>query len=166
MDSLLHTRSAFPLSAVCCRREVLALLSLIGLLALAGAVQPQAPPAAPTQPPTVPPPGGDPVGQLLAEARANFARVKDYLGTLVKQEKVGGQLQPEQFITLRVRQQPFSVFLKWQGPKQFDGQEAVYVFGKNNNKMRAKAAGLAGVVGALSLDPTDPRAMKQSRHAI
>jgi hypothetical protein len=32
--------------------------------------------------------------------------------------------------------------------------------------MRAKAAGLAGAVGFLTLDPTDPRAMKQSRHAI
>src|SRR5947199_1739391 len=107
-----------------------------------------------------------PGGRLIADARASFGRVRDYMGTLVKQERVGGQLQPEQFIGLRVRQQPFSVHLKWQRPKQFDGQEAAYVAGKNGNKMRAKASGLAGAVGFLSMDPTDPRAMKQSRHAI
>jgi hypothetical protein len=32
--------------------------------------------------------------------------------------------------------------------------------------MRAKAAGLAGTFGFLSMEPTDPRAMKHSRHAI
>src|SRR5205823_971375 len=47
-----------------------------------------------------------------------------------------------------------------------DGQEAMYVAGKNENKLRAKAAGLAGAIGFVSLDPTDPRALKQSRHAI
>jgi hypothetical protein len=92
--------------------------------------------------------------------------VRGYDCTLVKQERIGGQLQPEQFITLRVRQQPFSVYLKWQGPKPFEGQEAAFVAGKNNNKMRAKGAGLAGAVGFLSLDPTDARAMRQTRHAI
>lgn len=108
----------------------------------------------------------DPAAQLLAEARASFARVKDYVGTLVKEERVGRQMQPEQFIAIRVREQPFSVHLKWQSPKQFEGQEAVYVAGKNSNKMRAKSSGIVGVVGFVSLDPTDPRAMRQSRHAI
>src|SRR5262245_53781165 len=161
-----HPRPGLSRSAFRCSREIVAFFTTAGLLSLAGGVHSQAPPAAPPQSPTVPHSGADPVGNILAEARASFGRVNDYMGTLVKQERVGGQLQPEQFITLRVRQQPFSVFLKWQGPKQFDGQEAAFVFGKNNNKMRAKAAGLAGVVGPLSLDPTDPRALKQSRHAI
>jgi hypothetical protein len=150
----------------------LALLSLLGVLVLAGAGQPpavQAPP--PAGAPGVPvmaqqPPATDQAGQLIAEARASFARVRDYMGTLVKQERVAGQLQPEQFITLRVRQQPFSVYLKWLGPKGFDGQEADYVAGKNNGRMRAKAAGLAGAVGFVSVEPNDPRAMRQSRHAI
>src|SRR6476469_635990 len=124
-------------------RPALALLTLAGLLLLAGAVRSQAPPAAPpqpSQPPMTPPAGGDPVGQMIAEARTSFGRVRDYMGTLVKQERVEGQLQPEQFIAIRVRQQPFSVHLKWQGPKQFVGQEAAYVAGKNNGQMRAKGS--------------------------
>jgi len=105
-------------------------------------------------------------GQLLADARASFTRVKDYMGTLVKEDRVGGQLQPEQYITLRVRQQPYSVYLKWTGPKQFEGQEAMYVAGRNENKLKAKGTGFAGIVGYVSLDPMDPRALKQSRHPI
>jgi hypothetical protein len=143
------------------------LLSLSGLLVIAESSLSQVPPAAPPQPPPqVPQPGTDPVGQIIADARASFARVRDYMGTLVKQERVNAQLQPEQFIAMRVRQQPFSVHLKWQGPRQFVGQEAAYVAGKNNGQMRAKGSGLISVVGVISLDPTDPRALKQSRHAI
>src|SRR5437660_561891 len=119
----------------------LSAVSIAGVLVLAGAGQPPGdpragtPPAAPGTPPAAVP---DTAAQLLAEARASFGRVRDYMGTLVKQERVGGQLQPEQFIELRVRQAPFSVYLKWQGPKQFVGQEAMFVAGKNNNEMRAK----------------------------
>jgi hypothetical protein len=142
----------------------LALLSLLGVLVLAGAGQPPA--GAPAAPPSPSTPAPDLAGQLIAEAHASFARVRDYMGTLVKQERVGGHLQPEQFVSLRVRQQPFSVHLKWQGPKQYEGQEAAYVAGKNGGKMRAKAAGLAGAVGFVALEPTDPRALRQSRHAI
>jgi Protein of unknown function (DUF1571) len=108
----------------------------------------------------------EPGAQLLADARASFTRVKDYMGTLVKEERVGGQLLPEQYISMRVRQQPFSVYLKWTGPKQYEGQEAAYVAGKNGNKMKAKGTGLAGAFGFVSLEPNDPRALKDNRHAI
>jgi hypothetical protein len=151
-------------------------LTGLGVLVLSGAGQPPA--TTPTPPPstgvvqasqmsTPVPSQVDPAAQLIADARASFSRVKDYMGTLVKEERVGGQLQPEQYIAIRVRQEPFSVYLKWTGPKQFEGQEAIYVAGKNGNKMRAKAStGLAAAMGFVSLDPTDPRALRQSRHAI
>src|SRR5437870_3570217 len=92
----------------------LALLGLLGVVVLTGADQP------PAAPPAGPPAASQtpmPADQLIADARGSFSRVRDYMGTLVKQERVGGQMQPEQFINLRVRQQPFSVHLKWQGPK-------------------------------------------------
>jgi hypothetical protein len=143
----------------------LALVAALGVCALAAvAQQPSgvvpASQSAPAQPPA------DQQARLLADARASFGRVKDYMGTLVKEERVGGQLLPEQYISLRIRQQPFSVYLKWTGPKQFEGQEASYVAGKNDNKVRAKGTGLAGIVGFVSLDPNDPRAMRQNRHTI
>jgi hypothetical protein len=115
---------------------------------------------------TIPAKSSDRGSQLITEAKSSFARVKDYMGTLVKEERVNGRPQPEQYISFRIREQPFSVHLKWTSPKQFDGQEAVYVAGKNDNKMRAKGSGLSGMVGFVSIDPTDPRAMKDNRHGI
>ena len=147
--------------------SVLTIASAASVFAVAGLAQPPGNimPASQTIPAPTPPPA-DRGAQLLADARASFTRVKDYMGTLVKEERVAGQLQPEQYIMLRVRQQPFSVYLKWTGPKAFEGQEAYYISGKNDNKLRAKTTGLAGMVGFVSLEPTDPRALKQSRHAI
>jgi Protein of unknown function (DUF1571) len=132
-------------------------LFLVGL----GTLFIAAPAAVPQQPAN-----SEPAAQLITDARTSVGRIRDYTGTLVKQERIGGQLQPEQFIEMRVRQQPFSVYLKWTAPKQFVGQEAFFVAGKNNNEMKAKGAGLAAVAGYISMPPTDPRALKQSRHAI
>src|SRR4051812_2473694 len=104
--------------------------ALIAVLAAAGLAASQQPPAAP------PPSAADQALQLVNEAKASFSRVRDYMGTLVKEERVNGVLQPEQYIELRVRQQPMSVYLKWQGPKNYVGQEAMFVSGKNDNKMK------------------------------
>lgn len=125
-----------------------------GLVVVAGPAYPQAP--APVER----------VGQLIADARANFARVHDYTGTLVRQERIADKLQPEQFIDFKIRQQPYSVYLRWASPKHLAGQEAIYVDGKNNNEIRAKGTGVLAVAGYVSLRTNDPRVMRNSRHSI
>jgi len=129
-------------------------LGILVLLASSGQVTPQAPSPI------------ERVGQVLAEANASFARVRDYTGTVVRQERIGGQLQPEHVIDVRVRQQPFSVCLKWTSPRQLAGQEAIFITGKNKNEIRAKGAGFLAIAGHVSLPTNDPRVMKNSRHAI
>jgi hypothetical protein len=129
-------------------------VGILGLLASAGRVTPQAPSPI------------ERAGQLLAEAQASIARVRDYTGTLVRQERIAGQLQPEQFIDIRVRQQPYSVALKWTSPRDLAGQEAIYIAGRNNNEIRAKGTGILAIAGYVSLPTNDPRVMKKSRHAI
>jgi Protein of unknown function (DUF1571) len=104
--------------------------------------------------------------RLLAKARQTFAGVKDYTCTLIKQERINGKLQPVNVISMMVRNQPFSVYLKWHQPRAQVGQEACYVAGKNGGNMRAKSPGLLGAVGFVSIDPNDPRARKTSNHAI
>ncbi len=106
-------------------------------------------------------------GRLIADAQTSFGRVRDYSGLFYRQERVNGQMQPEQTIQLRVRQQPFSVHMKWLGPQKLIGQEAYYVAGKNNNQVKVKGAGaLLGAVGFLSFDPKDPKIMSTNRHPI
>ncbi len=104
--------------------------------------------------------------RLLAQARENFAKVRDYSCTMIKRERLNGQLSPDNIILMKVRNQPFSVYLRWVEPKAMVGQEVCYVAGKNEGKMRVKSPGLLGAVGFVSLDPNDERARKSSRHTI
>jgi hypothetical protein len=104
--------------------------------------------------------------QFVAEARQRFQGIRDYTGTLIKQERVGGQLQPENIIAVKVRNQPFSIYMKWAAPRESQGQEVCYVQGKNNNMMRVHASGILGVAGFVAIDPNDPKVMKNSRHTI
>jgi hypothetical protein len=129
-------------------------LGILGLLASAGRVTPQEPSPM------------ERAGRLLAEAQASFAHVRDYTGTVVRQERIGGQLQPEQLLDFRIRQQPYSVYFKWTAPRHLAGQEAIFVLGKNNNEIRAKGSGILAVAGYVSLPTNDPRVMRKSRHAI
>lgn len=129
-------------------------MSLFGLLASTGRVHSQSPSQVGR------------VGQLISEAQTSFARIRDYTGTLVREERIDGHLQPEQYIDIRVRQQPYSVCLKWTSPEHLAGQEAIYVTGQNNNEIRAKGHGLLAIVGYVSLPTNDARIMRNSRHAI
>ena len=104
--------------------------------------------------------------RLIAAAKKAMEGVKDYNCVLVKKERMGDKPAIENVMSLRVRSDPFSVDLRWLEPKSLVGQEACYVAGKNDGKMRVKSPGLLGTLGFLSLEPDDARAKATSRHAI
>jgi hypothetical protein len=104
--------------------------------------------------------------RLVYDAARSFQAVRDYSCLFIKREQINGQLQPENLIAMRVRNQPFSVYLRWFGPKAMVGQEVCYVAGRNNGMMRVHSTGLLGAVGFVSVDPRDPRATAASRHLI
>jgi hypothetical protein len=153
------------------------LAGFLGLAVVGGATPPEPPPAAamppapqPAGPAAAPPaaaasPMDEPI-RLVKQAREAYAQVRDYSCVLVKRERVGGQLPPDNVILMNVRTRPFSVYLRWQEPRDLAGQEVCYVAGRNNGQMRVRSAGALGVVGFVSLDPNDPRARKTSRHSI
>jgi hypothetical protein len=103
---------------------------------------------------------------LFDQAQQVFRKVATYSCFMVKQERIHGRLEPENLIELKVRQQPFSVYMRWQGPRAFAGQEVCYVAGRNNNMMRVHAAGVKGLVGFVSINPTSPLVLEHSRHRI
>jgi len=132
-----------------------------------GAPQPMGGSAPPTtEAPAAPAHPLDEPLRLIAQAKRAFAGVRDYTCTLIKQERLGGQLTPMHVVSMMVRNEPFSVYLKWHQPKAQVGQEACYVAGRNGGQMRAKSPGLLGTVGFVSVDPDDPRARKTSNHLI
>src|SRR5262245_8307800 len=88
---------------------------------------PPAPPAA--LPPTQPAPAAaeasplDEPLRLVGVAAQTYDRIKDYSCTMIKQERVGGKLGAENVIQMKLRKQPFSVYMKWVAPRNLSGQE-------------------------------------------
>jgi hypothetical protein len=172
-----------------------AFMGLLGVIVFAGAYPPPSSPPGPTAPSapqpmgTAPPvanapsslgppvmnapgslePAASPLDEplrLVALAREAYKGVQDYSCRLVKRERIDGKLQPQNIMVMNVRTQPFSVYFRWQEPPGLAGQEACYVAGRNDGKMRVRARGLLGAVGFMSLDPNDARARENNRHAI
>jgi hypothetical protein len=138
----------------CARLAVLAGLGMIG------GAGPEARPAKDASP------MDEPLA-LIAQARKAYAEVHDYSCTLIKRERLDGQAKmSESVIQMAVRARPFAVHLRWQEPRELAGQEACYVEGRYNGRMRVRAAGALGALGFVTLDPKDPRARRNSRHAI
>jgi hypothetical protein len=141
-------------------------------------VSPQPPPVTqkPAQQPPQQPPAQQPAQspldvplRLLNEGRQLYQRVTDYTCTLISQERVRGKLLPENVIAFHFRNQPFSVYMKWIGPKDMVGQEVAYVHGRNKNQMRVYAGNkgaLPKMVGWVSIDPRDKRVLENSNHTI
>jgi outer membrane lipoprotein-sorting protein len=94
-------------------------------------------------------------------------KIKDYSATLVKRERVGGKLGEYEHIFLKIRHQPFSVYMYFLGPEDRRGQEVIYVHNRNDNMIIAHGTGVQRTMfGTVSLKPTGPVAMKGQRYPI
>lgn len=104
----------------------------------------------------------------LAQVKAGIAFLRqtpDYTAQFTKQELVGGELTDEQEIVIKVRHEPFSVYLKWITGDS--GREVLYVNGENDGEMLVRAGrGLKAKLGTLSLDPDGSIAMSEARYPI
>lgn len=102
---------------------------------------------------------------LLEKGCASFREVSDYTATLHKQERIGGTLGELQTVKVKLRHEPFSVYMKWQTYDK--GREIIYVEGQNDGNMLVQPGGWKGrLTGTLSLDPKGSMAMSESRHPI
>jgi Protein of unknown function (DUF1571) len=112
-----------------------------------------------------------PLAQALEFARrvqSNLENnVRDYTATLIKQERIAGQLNPEEVAFIKVRNQPFSVYMKFLAPEDLKGQEALYVEGANEGNLLGHAgSGAKALIGTVSIPPTGPIAMFGQRYPI
>jgi hypothetical protein len=102
---------------------------------------------------------------ILAEARQAIARWSTYQVELHRQERVGGNLLPEEDVVLAVRRQPRAVRLSWvQGPHK--GREVLYRSDEPGGLIHINLADSALPVPRLNLPPESPMVMKNSRHPI
>jgi hypothetical protein len=100
-------------------------------------------------------------------ARKHLETIQDYSATFIKRERIDNELGEHQYMFLKVRHRPFSVYLYFLGPADVKGREAIYVEGRNNGNLLAHTTGLKDtLVGTLSLKPDSAMAMEGNRHPI
>lgn len=102
---------------------------------------------------------------LLEKGAERLSRVSGYTATFFKQERLGLAQGEGQVIELKLRHEPFSVYMKWlTGDK---GRELLYVDGLNDGDMIVHPGGWkARLLPALKLDPEGSLAMRESRHPV
>jgi hypothetical protein len=93
-------------------------------------------------------------------------KIQDYSATMVKRERIDGKTGEPEYMFIKVRQKPMSVYLYCLKPDHLKGQEALWIQGQNNGKMWGHAQGIRKVFGTVPLDPTGPIAMKGNRYPI
>jgi len=116
------------------------------------------------------PAANDGLGQALTwmqEAKRNYtAAVRDYTCVFISKENMKGRDKEDHYTQFKFKTTPMSVYMKWLAPSRLAGQEACFVQGKNQNKMRVHSKGILGVAGFVSIDLNDARVKEHSRHSI
>ncbi|QDU80563.1 hypothetical protein Pla110_22940 [Polystyrenella longa] len=105
------------------------------------------------------------IQSILEEGLENLKQIPDYTTTFIKQERIAGSMTEPNLINLKIRHEPFSVYMKWlNGDK---GRELLYVDGENNGDMVVRVGGVRGrFLPALNLNPLGDLALQESRHPI
>ena len=107
----------------------------------------------------------DPAIRVAKRAIKELESIKDYSATMVKRERVDGKLLEHEYAYIKVRHDPFSVYIYFVGPKKVKGREVLYVEGKNDGKLIAhEGGGLLPVT--VKLKPDSFLAMRGNRYPI
>lgn len=103
--------------------------------------------------------------RFTRDAAEQLARVPGYTATMRRRERIGGKLGPDQTLKLKVRHEPFSVYLRFEAPKA--GKEAIYAEGQNDGHVVAHNGDWTRkLVPRLKVAPTSTIAMIDNRHPI
>lgn len=103
--------------------------------------------------------------RIIRECQSRFAGVKDYTCTFYKRERIGDKLTDVNVMSMKMRNQPQSVYFKFHQPNK--GREAIYVEGKNDGYVLAHDVGFTKfLAGTMRLDPNGSRAMENCRHPV
>jgi hypothetical protein len=119
----------------------------------------------------------DPALKIAYEGLAHIQTdIRDYTATLVKRERIDGELMPQEFMKVKIRNRkvdadgrvtvPFGIYLKFLKPKEMAGRECIWVEGANNNKLLGHEVPGIKNVFTVRLDPSGWFAMKGNRYPI
>lgn len=106
-----------------------------------------------------------PQAQLLSMGLRIIGAVNTYSYRMLKQERVRGELLPEQTIDVFVREAPFAVRLHYvRGPGA--GRKVVYNPGVRASEFRVREAGLLSIAGSIWLNVDSTFAKSDSNHTV
>ena len=109
-----------------------------------------------------------PALQFAEQVQKNIeANVRDYTATMIKQERIKGELTPEEICFVKIRNNPFSVYMTFLEPPDQKGTEAIFVEGANEGKLIGHAGTFPkSLAGSLWLPPTGVLAMQNQHYPI
>lgn len=103
---------------------------------------------------------------LLEVGKHRLEKITDYTATFIKQERLDGEdIQDIQTVELKMRHQPFSVYMKWLEGGDV-GRQVLFVDGQYDNLLQVKLGGKKQILPSLKLDPNGSLAMKEARHPV
>lgn len=95
-----------------------------------------------------------------------FNEIPSYSCTLVKRERINGKMLEHEYMYLKVRREPFSVYTLFMKPSSKKNDQAIFVEGQNSGKLLGKAGDIRRLAGWVALDPEGDMAMKDNRYPI
>lgn len=119
----------------------------------------------------------DPALDIARDGVKNIrASITDYTCTLVKRERIDGQLLDYEYMFVKIRNRkivdnqvvvPFSVYMYFLKPADMKGRECIYIEGRNEDKLVAHEGGTKGkFLPTVWLHPTGVIAMRNQRYPI
>lgn len=92
--------------------------------------------------------------------------IRDYRGLLVKRERIGNEIH-EEHLRIKIRHEPFSVYVCRLDPQGQPGDEGIFVDGRNENKLIGYTKSFPGrLLGTVAIDPHGPIAMANQHYPI
>lgn len=98
------------------------------------------------------------------KAREALEAIKDYEAVFEKKELLDKRTPTITKMNLKLREDPFSVYLLYTELNQ--GREVIYVEGKNNGMLLAHEAGIKSLAGTVPLAVNSERAMEGNRYPV
>ncbi len=103
---------------------------------------------------------------LLKSGRARFGQIPAYTAIFSKRERIGSEITDLSTLEIKVRHQPFSVYLKVLDGHSL-GREVLYVDGENDGSMLVHFGGVKGrLIPTFKVDATGSIAQNESRYPI
>ncbi|QDV33373.1 DUF1571 domain-containing protein [Tautonia plasticadhaerens] len=102
---------------------------------------------------------------FMEQAVRRLDRVDGYTAVLTRQERIGGELGPEQRLRIKIQHEPFAVFLRFEAPNA--GKEVLFHEGRFEDHLLAHNGDWTRrLIPRFKLDPHGPIALADNRHPI